>query len=78
MYGYPGTGKSLVGLALQTAANVKFIHVKGPELLSKYIGASEKAVQDVFNRYCLLDLTIFIILSVVEAFQVSCNLCSDI
>lgn len=49
-YGYPGTGKSMMGLAIQKNLNVKFIHVKGPELLSKYIGASEQAVQDVFNR----------------------------
>ncbi|CAL8106699.1 unnamed protein product [Orchesella dallaii] len=49
-YGYPGTGKTLLGLSIQSIVNVKFIHVKGPELLSKYIGASEQAVQDVFAR----------------------------
>ncbi|OXA58899.1 Peroxisome biogenesis factor 1 [Folsomia candida] len=50
LYGYPGTGKTLLGLAIPSLVHTKFIHIKGPELLSKYIGASEQAVQDVFKR----------------------------
>ncbi|CAG7712987.1 unnamed protein product [Allacma fusca] len=51
LYGFPGTGKTLVGLSMPSlVANTKFIHIKGPELLSKYIGASEQAVQDLFQK----------------------------
>ncbi|CAG0899824.1 unnamed protein product [Darwinula stevensoni] len=50
LYGPPGCGKTLLVLALAKEANVSFISVKGPELLSKYIGASEEAVRNVFER----------------------------
>ncbi|GBP89323.1 Peroxisome biogenesis protein 1 [Eumeta japonica] len=46
----PGTGKSYIGTCLAKVKNMNFIAVKGPELLSKYIGQSEKAVRDIFDK----------------------------
>ncbi|XP_062342684.1 LOW QUALITY PROTEIN: peroxisome biogenesis factor 1 [Osmerus eperlanus] len=50
LYGAPGTGKTLLAGALARDSGMNFICIKGPELLSKYIGASEQAVRDVFQR----------------------------
>lgn len=50
LYGAPGTGKTLLAGAVARDSNMNFICIKGPELLSKYIGASEQAVRDVFQR----------------------------
>ncbi|XP_053606363.1 peroxisomal ATPase PEX1 [Plodia interpunctella] len=50
LYGPPGTGKSHIGSCLAKLTNMNMITVKGPELLSKYIGQSEKAVRDVFDQ----------------------------
>uniref|UniRef100_A0A8B9T4Q9 Peroxisomal ATPase PEX1 n=1 Tax=Anas platyrhynchos TaxID=8839 RepID=A0A8B9T4Q9_ANAPL len=50
LYGAPGTGKTLLAGAVARESGMNFISVKGPELLSKYIGASEQAVRDIFNR----------------------------
>ncbi|KAJ0182143.1 hypothetical protein K1T71_002865 [Dendrolimus kikuchii] len=50
LYGPPGTGKSHIGSCLARLTNMHMITVKGPELLSKYIGQSEKAVRDVFDK----------------------------
>ncbi|RWS13510.1 Peroxisome biogenesis factor 1-like protein, partial [Dinothrombium tinctorium] len=50
LFGAPGTGKTLLAEALANECNVNFISVKGPELLSKYIGASEQAVRNLFKR----------------------------
>lgn len=50
MYGYPGCGKTLLASAVAASFGLNFISVKGPELLNKYIGASEKAVRDLFER----------------------------
>ncbi|XP_026314446.1 peroxisome biogenesis factor 1 [Hyposmocoma kahamanoa] len=50
LYGPPGTGKSHIGSCLARLHNMSLIAVKGPELLSKYIGQSEKAVRDVFDK----------------------------
>ncbi|BBU63952.1 CDC48 family AAA ATPase [Methylosinus sporium] len=50
LYGPPGNGKTLVVKALATQGNLNFISVKGPELLSKYVGESERAVRDLFAR----------------------------
>ncbi|XP_013178748.1 PREDICTED: peroxisome biogenesis factor 1 isoform X1 [Papilio xuthus] len=50
LYGPPGAGKSHVGSCLARLAHVTLLTVKGPELLSKYIGQSEKAVRDVFDK----------------------------
>ncbi|HUS75373.1 MAG TPA: CDC48 family AAA ATPase [Methanothrix sp.] len=50
LYGLPGTGKTLLVRALATESNVNFISVKGPELLSKWVGESERAVREVFRK----------------------------
>ncbi|XP_050362017.1 peroxisome biogenesis factor 1 isoform X2 [Nymphalis io] len=50
LFGPPGTGKSHIGSCLARLTNMRLITVKGPELLSKYIGQSEKAVRDVFDK----------------------------
>uniref|UniRef100_A0A3P9MJV8 Peroxisomal ATPase PEX1 n=1 Tax=Oryzias latipes TaxID=8090 RepID=A0A3P9MJV8_ORYLA len=50
LYGAPGTGKTLMARAVAKDSGMNFISIKGPELLSKYIGASEQAVRDVFQR----------------------------
>lgn len=50
LYGPPGCGKTHVVRAAVAAAGVRFIGVKGPELLNKYIGASEEAVRATFAR----------------------------
>ena len=58
LYGPPGTGKTLLAKAIAAQAarrssdgrRMKFIGVKGPELLSMYIGESEKNVREIFNR----------------------------
>ena len=48
--GKPGTGKTLLAKAIAKEAEVNFIAVKGPEILSKYIGESEKGVREVFKK----------------------------
>jgi len=48
--GKPGTGKTLLAKAIAKEAEVNFIAIKGPELLSKYIGESEKGVREVFKK----------------------------
>jgi transitional endoplasmic reticulum ATPase len=50
LYGPPGTGKTLLARAVANASRVNFISVKGPELLNKFVGESERAVRDVFQR----------------------------
>ena len=50
LYGAPGTGKTLLAGAVAKECGLNFISIKGPELLSKYIGASEQAVRDIFVR----------------------------
>ncbi|WP_244427148.1 CDC48 family AAA ATPase [Methyloferula stellata] len=50
LYGPPGNGKTLLVKALATQSNLNFISVKGPELLSKYIGESEQGVRELFAR----------------------------
>ncbi|XP_068603433.1 peroxisomal ATPase PEX1 [Brachionichthys hirsutus] len=50
LYGAPGTGKTLLAGAVAKDSGMNFIGIKGPELLSKYIGASEQGVRDVFQR----------------------------
>ncbi len=50
LYGAPGTGKTLLAKAVATESEANFIHVKGPELLSKWVGESEKAVREVFKK----------------------------
>ncbi|HEU5441507.1 MAG TPA: CDC48 family AAA ATPase [Ktedonobacterales bacterium] len=48
--GPPGTGKTLIARALATACQANFITVKGPELLSKWVGESERGVRETFQR----------------------------
>merc|ERR1712130_358261 len=50
LYGYPGCGKTLLASAVAKECGLNFISVKGPEILNKYIGASEKSVRDLFER----------------------------
>ncbi len=50
LYGPPGNGKTLLVKALASQSNLNFISVKGPELLSKYVGESEQGVRELFAR----------------------------
>ena len=50
LYGYPGCGKTLLASAVAAQFGMNFISVKGPELLNKYIGASEQSVRELFER----------------------------
>ncbi len=50
LYGAPGTGKTMLAKAVATETESNFILVKGPELLSKWLGESEKAVRDIFKK----------------------------
>jgi AAA family ATPase len=50
LYGPPGCSKTMIARALATESRLNFIAVKGPELFSKYVGDSERAVRQVFFR----------------------------
>ncbi|PON34338.1 Spastin [Parasponia andersonii] len=50
LYGPPGCGKTLIAKAVANEAGANFIHIKGPELLNKYVGESELAVRTLFTR----------------------------
>lgn len=50
MWGPPGCGKTLLAKAVANESRANFISVKGPELLNKYVGESERAVRQVFQR----------------------------
>lgn len=50
IYGPPGTGKTLLAKAVATESNANFISVKGPEVLSKWVGESEKAIREIFKK----------------------------
>ncbi|MDN5327384.1 MAG: transitional endoplasmic reticulum ATPase [Candidatus Woesearchaeota archaeon] len=54
LYGPPGTGKTLLAKAVANGANANFIAVKGPELVSKWVGESEKRIREVFKKARLL------------------------
>ncbi len=50
LYGPPGTGKTLLAKAAANESEANFISVKGPELLNKFVGESEKAVREIFRK----------------------------
>ncbi len=50
LYGPPGTGKTLIAKALAKTTESNFINIKGPELLSKWVGESEKGVREIFRK----------------------------
>lgn len=50
LYGPPGCGKTFIAAAAANELGMNFFSVKGPELLNKYIGASEQAVRDIFEK----------------------------
>ncbi|MFX0187490.1 MAG: CDC48 family AAA ATPase [Candidatus Hodarchaeota archaeon] len=50
LYGPPGCGKTLLARAIATESKANFISIKGPELLSKWVGESEKAIREVFRK----------------------------
>lgn len=50
LYGPPGCSKTLTAKALATESRINFLAVKGPELLNKYVGESERAIRDVFSK----------------------------
>jgi transitional endoplasmic reticulum ATPase len=50
LFGAPGTGKTLIAKAIAHEAKANFITVKGPELISKWVGESEKAIREVFKK----------------------------
>ncbi|MCL7399939.1 MAG: CDC48 family AAA ATPase, partial [Thaumarchaeota archaeon] len=50
LYGPPGTGKTLLAKAVANESEANFISVKGPELLSKWVGESERAVREIFRK----------------------------
>ncbi|MHA1707703.1 MAG: CDC48 family AAA ATPase [Candidatus Heimdallarchaeaceae archaeon] len=50
LYGPPGCGKTLLAKAVATESEANFISVKGPEILSKWVGESEKAIREVFRK----------------------------
>jgi transitional endoplasmic reticulum ATPase len=50
LYGPPGTGKTLLAKAIANESEANFISIKGPELLSKWVGESEKGIREVFRK----------------------------
>jgi transitional endoplasmic reticulum ATPase len=50
LYGPPGTGKTLLAKAVASESEVNFISIKGPELLSKWVGESERGIREIFKK----------------------------
>jgi len=50
LWGLPGTGKTLLAKALAHESQANFISIKGPELISKWVGESEKAIREIFHK----------------------------
>jgi transitional endoplasmic reticulum ATPase len=50
LFGPPGTGKTLIAKAVANESGANFISIKGPEVLSKWVGESEKAVREIFKK----------------------------
>ena len=51
LYGPSGSGKTLLAGVVAKECGMNFVSIKGPELLSKYVGSSEQNVRDLFARY---------------------------
>lgn len=50
LFGPPGTGKTLIAQAVANESNANFISIKGPQMLSKWVGESEKAIREMFKK----------------------------
>jgi transitional endoplasmic reticulum ATPase len=50
LYGPPGTGKTLIAQAVANETNANFISVRGPQMLSKWVGESERAIREIFRK----------------------------
>jgi transitional endoplasmic reticulum ATPase len=50
LYGPPGTGKTLLAKAVATESEANFVSIKGPEVLSKWVGESERAIREIFRK----------------------------
>ncbi len=50
LFGAPGTGKTLLAKAIANEARANFISIKGPELISKWVGESERAIREIFKK----------------------------
>jgi len=50
LYGKPGTGKTLIAKAVANESGVNFISIKGPQLISRYVGESERGVRETFRK----------------------------
>ncbi|MEM0083600.1 MAG: CDC48 family AAA ATPase, partial [Candidatus Nezhaarchaeales archaeon] len=50
LYGPPGTGKTLLAKAVATESEANFISIKGPEIFSKWVGESERAIREIFRK----------------------------
>ncbi len=50
LYGPPGTGKTLLAKAAATESSANFISIRGPEIMSKWVGESEKAIRKIFKK----------------------------
>jgi transitional endoplasmic reticulum ATPase len=50
LYGRPGTGKTLLAKAVANESGVNFISIKGPQLISRYVGESERGVREIFKK----------------------------
>ena len=58
LYGPPGTGKTMLAKAVANESDANFISIKGPELLSKWVGESEKGVREIFRKARLASPTV--------------------
>ena len=50
LYGPPGCSKTMIAKALATESGLNFLAIKGPELFSKYVGDTEKAIREIFRK----------------------------